>query len=67
MAVHDMPGPPPGDTRGRPRWIEKGWDENTGRWVPDSPVGKMLAALGAGTSQRNAAVFGGVSISALQG
>ena len=59
----EMEGPAPaaGAPLGRPSRIERGWDERTGTWLPESPVGRMLAALRAGVSQTNAASFGQIN------
>lgn len=47
--------------RGKPAWIKRGWDPDKGDWDADSHVGKVLAALRAGTSAKNAALFGGIA------
>lgn len=67
MPIIEMEGPPPGGPRaGRPPWVERGWDEETGRWENDSHVGKMLIALKSFASQKNAATYGGVSAATFQ-
>lgn len=51
---------------GRPSLLEEGFDPQTNRWAPKSPVDRLLAAVRGGAYYAKAAEFAGIGYSTLK-